>query len=130
MLIYSICADFNVFFIAVMGIVLAESLFPGVIPVPRAAGTLCALLFILIGNLMPKIKSNFSTGFKTPWALSSDEVWNRTQRLGGLVLWMGCFFYRGKKLFAGMAGILFGSLLLPTIMSWRWYQQEQKEKRD
>lgn len=134
---FSICVVLNVFFMAVMAIVLAESLSPGRISVPRAAGALCGLLFLFIGNLMPKIKSNFSTGFKTPWALSSEEVWNKTQRLGGrlfvlggLVLLAGCFFVEEKALFAALPGILFVILLLPTVMSWRWYRQEQEEKRE
>lgn len=133
---FSICVVLNVFFMAVMGMVLTESLFPGTLSVPKAASALCALLFIFMGNQMPKIKSNFSTGFKTPWALSSEEVWNKTQRLGGrlfvlggLAILAGCFFVEGKELFVGMMGIVLVILLLPTVMSWRWYQQEQEEKR-
>ncbi len=46
---------------------------------------LIGFLFILIGNWMPKLKSNFSIGIKTPWTLSSEEVWYKTHRLGGRV---------------------------------------------
>lgn len=48
------------------------------------------LLFIFIGNLMPKVPSNFFIGFRTPWTLSSEEIWQRTHRLGG---W--CFVVAG-----------------------------------
>lgn len=98
---FSICVLLNVFFMAVMGMVLTESLYPGRVPVPKAVSALCALLFILIGNLMPKIKSNFSTGFKTPWALSSEEVWNKTQRLGGRLFYTGRTGDFGGMLFRG-----------------------------
>jgi uncharacterized membrane protein len=40
-------------------------------------------LFILIGNYFGKIRFNWFVGIKTPWTLSSEEVWNKTHRLGG-----------------------------------------------
>lgn len=40
-------------------------------------------LFIIIGNYMGKIRSNFFAGIRTPWTLSSDLSWNKTHRLGG-----------------------------------------------
>lgn len=41
------------------------------------------LLLIFIGNYLPKIKSNFFIGIRTPWTLSSEEVWKKTHRIGG-----------------------------------------------
>lgn len=41
------------------------------------------ILFIIIGNYMAKIKMNWFMGIRTPWTLSSEEVWNKTHRLGG-----------------------------------------------
>lgn len=40
------------------------------------------ILFVVIGNYMSKIKQNFFVGIKTPWTLSSEDVWNKTHRLG------------------------------------------------
>ena len=42
------------------------------------------LLFIAIGNYLPKIKRNYTMGIKLPWTLNSDENWRRTHRLGGI----------------------------------------------
>lgn len=42
-------------------------------------------LFILIGNYLNKFPRNFFVGIRTPWTLASEEVWNRTHRLGGWV---------------------------------------------
>ncbi len=53
--------------------------------VPLATG----LLFIIIGNFLPKIKNNWFVGIKTPWTLSSEEVWNKTHRLGGKIFVLG-----------------------------------------
>lgn len=41
------------------------------------------LLFILLGNYMPRIKQNYTFGCRTPWALADEHNWNRTQRMGG-----------------------------------------------
>ena len=42
------------------------------------------LLFIAIGNYLPKTKRNYTMGIKLPWTLNSDENWRRTHRLGGI----------------------------------------------
>lgn len=47
------------------------------------------LLFILIGNYMPKCKQNYTTGIKVPWTLHSQENWNRTHRLAGWIWIIG-----------------------------------------
>lgn len=43
------------------------------------------LLFIFIGFLIEKSRRNFFVGIRTPWTLSSDLVWEKTHRLGGLL---------------------------------------------
>ena len=40
-------------------------------------------LFILLGNLMSRIRPNWFMGIRTPWTLSSDSVWRKTHRFGG-----------------------------------------------
>ena len=47
------------------------------------------LLFILIGNYLPKTKQSYTMGIRLPWTLSSEENWNRTHRLAGF-LWVLC----------------------------------------
>lgn len=44
------------------------------------------LLLMVLGNLMPRTRSNWFVGLRTPWTLSSDRVWERTHRLGGRLL--------------------------------------------
>lgn len=41
------------------------------------------LLFVAIGNLLPRARSNFFVGIRTPWTLSSEKSWERTHRAGG-----------------------------------------------
>jgi uncharacterized membrane protein len=44
-----------------------------------------SLLFILMGNVMGKIRRNFYVGVRTPWALADDRVWNATHRFAAKI---------------------------------------------
>jgi uncharacterized membrane protein len=47
------------------------------------------LLFIILGNYMPKVKTNYFIGIRTPWTLANETVWARTHRFGGKVFFIG-----------------------------------------
>ncbi|MGC9363635.1 MAG: SdpI family protein [Fidelibacterota bacterium] len=51
--------------------------------IEKIVPALIGLLFIIIGNFMGKVRSNYMLGIKTPWTLSSERAWNKTHRLGG-----------------------------------------------
>ncbi|MCX6295305.1 MAG: SdpI family protein [Bacteroidetes bacterium] len=38
------------------------------------------VLFLILGNLMGNVRNNFFVGIRTPWTLSSEEVWTKTHR--------------------------------------------------
>jgi uncharacterized membrane protein len=62
------------------------------------------ILFIVLGNYMGKIKSNWFVGVRTPWTLSSEENWNKTNRMSG-------------KMFV-LSGLIF--ILMPTFpVTWQ-----------
>lgn len=50
------------------------------------------MIFIIIGNYMPKIKQNYTLGIRLPWTLHDVENWNKTHRLGGIVWFVGGVF--------------------------------------
>ena len=52
---------------------------------------LIGLLFIILGNYMPKLQQNYTVGIRIPWTLNSTENWNRTHRLGGKMFILGGF---------------------------------------
>lgn len=64
------------------------------------------LMFVAIGNYLPKCKRNSTIGIKTPWAVENDENWNATHRFGGK-LWV-----------AGGLVIIVGGLLPGNAMPW------------
>ncbi len=57
------------------------------ISVERIMPIAIGLMFVIIGNYMPKFKQNYTIGVKLPWTLNSEENWNRTHRFSGK-LWV------------------------------------------
>ena len=58
-----------------------------------------AVLFYFAAILMSVAKRNWFVGFRTPWTLTSDLVWNKTHQLGSklfklvaLISFLGLFF--------------------------------------
>jgi uncharacterized membrane protein len=45
-----------------------------------------SIMIIIIGNYLGKVKPNWLIGIRTPWSLSSENVWNKTHRLGSRLL--------------------------------------------
>ena len=43
------------------------------------------ILFVVIGNLMPKVKQNYSLGIKIPPTLHDKENWYKTHRFAGKI---------------------------------------------
>ena len=77
------------------------------------------ILFVIIGKYLPKSKSNFFYGIKTPWTLTSDEVWEKTHRLGGkLFIIAGLIILVSSLLFKGNIEfiILLISILIASII--------------
>lgn len=53
------------------------------ISISRIVPALIGILFIILGNYLPKCKQNYTVGIKLPWTLNSEENWNRTHHLSG-----------------------------------------------
>lgn len=41
------------------------------------------ILFMIIGNYLPKTRKNWLMGVRTPWTLSDERVWDKTHRFAG-----------------------------------------------
>ncbi|MFN2636563.1 MAG: SdpI family protein [Gemmatimonadaceae bacterium] len=59
------------------------------VPMERVLPIGLGILFIAIGNLLPRARPNWFVGIRTPWTLSSDRVWEKTHRFGGQVFVAG-----------------------------------------
>lgn len=54
---------------------------------PTLVTTFLAIVFIVIGNYLPKIQRNATVGIRIPWTLSDDKNWYKTHRMAGK-LWV------------------------------------------
>ncbi|MBQ4284020.1 MAG: SdpI family protein [Lachnospira sp.] len=52
-----------------------------------AVHVLLAIMFIVLGNYMPKCKQNYTIGYKISWTLEDEDNWNKTHRFAGM-LWV------------------------------------------
>ncbi len=123
----------QIFLLVTLLVILVETFRPGTVSVPTVISAMCGILFMAMGNMMPKFRQNFFCGFKNPWTLSNETVWNRTHRLGGRM-----FFAAGILGFAGAflpndywkMGMLFGPVMLaaivPSVMSYVWFRNMMK----
>ncbi len=44
------------------------------------------LFLALVGNVLGKVRRNFYVGYRLPWTLASDRVWNDTHRLAAWLI--------------------------------------------
>lgn len=94
---------------------------------------LVGVLFIIIGNYLPKARQNYTVGIKLPWTLHDEENWNRTHRLAGK-LWMVCgllfvivsFFGLGISWIAMILGLIM--VFVPAGYSFLYYLKNQKNE--
>lgn len=61
----------------------------GDVPMDVVMSLFMGLLFVIIGNYLPKCQQNYTIGIKMSWTLHSEENWNRTHRFAGR-LWVIC----------------------------------------
>ncbi len=84
----------------------------------------CGILFMIIGNYLPKCKQNYTMGIKLPWTLDNEENWNRTHRMAGFLWVIGGVliiinaFLEWNWLFLV---IVFAMTLIPTVYSYLYY---------
>lgn len=94
--------------------------------------SLVAILFIIIGNLLGQIRFNYFVGVRTPWTLSSEEVWQRTHRLSGKVWVLGGLICLGlapaNTLWSAIAyfACMAAMVLIPTIYSYLVYARTNR----
>ncbi|BAL80255.1 SdpI family protein [Caldisericum exile] len=53
-----------------------------------SANIFVALVYLVTGNFFPRIRQNWFIGVGTPWTMISEEIWKKTQRLAGFLLFL------------------------------------------
>ena len=90
------------------------------------AMVLIGILFLIVGNYLPKCKQNYTTGIKLPWTLHDEENWNHTHRMAGF-LWMAGGGVMILNAFLQWDWLFFvvivTTVLVPTIYSFLYYKK-------
>ena len=73
----------------------------------KGIGLLVMVLFIVLGNIMPKVRRNSSLGLRTKWSMYNDACWQKSQRLGGYAMML-----------SGAAGLLLIALFPGLWSPW------------
>ena len=91
------------------------------------------LLFIVLGNYMPKCRQNYTIGIKISWTLNSEENWNATHRfagklwmIGGALIMLGVFLPT-TYIFVAFFAITTLMVIAPAIYSYNFHKKESKE---
>ncbi len=119
--------------ISIYSLYLAQS---GVTPRFQMILVLIGLLFIFLGNLLPKAPRNFFVGIRTPWTIANEEIWQKTHRVGGKLFVLSglIFIIKGFVLtnnypFQQYSGALaFIILLYPLLHSFILFRKIESRK--
>ena len=88
------------------------------------------ILFLFVGNYLPKCKQNHTIGIKLPWTLDNEENWNATHRLGGKVwfaagvLMLLCAFLPESWSVAGVFVVTVAAAVIPCVYSYVHYRKQ------
>jgi uncharacterized membrane protein len=104
--------------------------------VPMAPLALMGILFICLGNYMPKTRMNATIGIKISTTYSSEANWNATHRLAGK-LWVAggillalCWWLPNLWAVITMFTVIALMIVIPLIYSYRFYKKEQAEGKE
>ncbi len=88
------------------------------------------LMFLGIGNYLPKVKQNYTIGIKVVWALHNEENWNATHRFGGKLWVVGglatilLVFFPIEKTIGLIMIVLTVTSILPILYSYLYYKKQ------
>ena len=101
------------------------------IDMTRTILILVGLLFAALGNYLPRLRSNWWMGIRTPWTLESETVWRATHRLAGFTFVIGGLIAVAAallptKLAFGVSMVaMMSAALIPVAYSYVLYRRER-----
>lgn len=91
---------------------------------------LVGIIFIVVGNYLPKCRQNYTVGIKLPWTLHDEENWNRTHRLAGWIWMLGGFLFMilafvNVEGMAPMLIVMGVMVIVPAVYSFAYYMKHK-----
>ena len=91
-------------------------------------------LLVVLGSIMPKMRRNAMFGLRTKWSMANDNVWQKSQRFGGIASVMAGFIMIILALFVPgiwnvvmMTIVIVIWLILCIVASHRYYMADQEK---
>lgn len=90
------------------------------------------VMFMVMGNYMPKTTRNRTMGIKLQWTLGNDENWNKTHRLAGRIWFLGGIVVivlaiaSAKIAMMALLAMILILVAVPVAYSYALYKQHQK----
>ena len=121
-------------FLVVQFLAIQASMTPGHFLDVRVGVAAVAMLWIVLGNIMPKLRSNYFAGIRTPWTLESEKVWHLTHRVagwsfaaGGFLALFFAFILPMQSNTIPILGALIGAGIVPMVYSWFAYRKHHPD---
>ena len=83
----------------------------------RFVSVFVGLLFVVMGNYLPKCRPNYTMGIRIPWTLADEENWNHTHRFAGYVWIVVGLVVTASAFFGGLNPVLTVLLLIAAAVS-------------
>lgn len=87
------------------------------------------IIFIVVGNYLPKTKQNYLIGIRLPWTLNSEQNWNKVHHIagyiwivGGFVIIIGAFLGGAICYVVTMISIAI-MVIVPSVYSYYLYKK-------
>lgn len=100
------------------------------ISVSIICSVLTGVMFIIMGNYLPKAKRNRTFGIKLRWTVTNDDNWIATHRLAGKlfviagILSLATAFLPVTAMIIALVVILTALVAVPIVYSYRFYKKQ------
>jgi uncharacterized membrane protein len=105
------------------------------VPIGGIIGAGVGILLAVIGNVMTTVRSTFMFGVRTPWTLTSERSWDKTNRLvgrlfvvTGLLMVVASLTGNAIVVLGLMTVMLIGSIVVGFIYSYRVWKDDPDKK--
>ena len=103
------------------------------LPIPCIMGWLFAVIYLVMGNYLPKCRQNSTIGIRVKWTASTEENWNATHRLAcpsymicGFLMIPVSFLPEKTAMPLLLILLLLGSII-PLVYSYIFYKKQQRQ---
>lgn len=113
-----------------VGVSMYASALGYVLNINRFVSVFVGLLFVVMGNYLPKCRPNYTMGIRIPWTLADEENWNHTHRFAGYVWIVVGLVVLASAFFGGLNNVLtvllIAAAVSPAVYSYLYAKRHGK----